>query len=116
MSIAGEVRRFGEEIRQRRQALGLTLEELAERTKLSPIYLGEVERGIRNRGPSLEVALKVARGFGVALGGLLGGIKELSAGGIEAGRLYEALPRPLKQPTLQMLRGLVKHSAPRPSG
>ena len=49
----------------------------------------------------------------MALADLLGGFNELSAGGIEAGRLFESLPSPLKQPTLTMLRMTVKHCAPR---
>ena len=112
MSIVGEVRQFGEEVRRRREALGMTLEELAERTTLSTIYLGEVERGNRKRGPSLEVALKIARGFNVALGDLLGGVKGLSAGGVEAGRLYETLPCRLQRAALHLLR----ECAPRAAG
>ncbi|NUQ73684.1 MAG: helix-turn-helix transcriptional regulator [Polyangiaceae bacterium] len=112
MSIAEEVRRFGEEVRQRREALGLSLEEMAERMHMSPLYLGEVERGTRKRGPSLDFALKIARGFGVELGDLLGGFKGLSARGIEAGRLFERLPSPLQQPTLHMLRAMAPHCAP----
>ena len=113
MSIARDVRRFGEEVRQRREARGLTLEMMAERLHVSPIYLGEVERGIRKRGPSLEFALKIARGFGVELGELLGGFMGLRAGGIEAGRLYEALPGRFKRPTVQLLRELAKQGHPR---
>jgi len=108
VSIAEEVRRFGEAVRQRREALGLTLEEMAERMHMSPIYLGEVERGIRKRGPSLDFALKIARGFGVELADLLGGFKGLSAGGIETGRLYESMPGRLKKATLNMLRVTVQ--------
>lgn len=111
MSAAAEVRQFGAEIRRRRTSLGLTLDELAERAELSTVYLGEVERGSRGRGPSLEVALKIARSLGVALGDLLGGVMELSAGGVEAGRLYDALPDAFKQSTLQVLRWLVRHCA-----
>ena len=113
MSVARDVRRFGEEVRQRREALGLTLEGMAERMGISPIYLGEVERGIRKRGPSLDFALKIAQGLGVALPDLLGGFNELSAGGLEAGRLFERLPSPLKQPMLTMLRMTAKHCVPR---
>jgi transcriptional regulator with XRE-family HTH domain len=105
------VRRFGEHVRQRREALGLTLEEMAERMHMSPIYLGEVERGIRKRGPSLDFALKIARGFGAELADLLGSFKGLSAGGIEAGRLYESMPGRLKRATLNMLRVMAKDCA-----
>jgi transcriptional regulator with XRE-family HTH domain len=108
VSIAEEVRRFGEEVRQRREALGLSLEEMAERMNMSPLYLGEVERGTRKRGPSLDFALKIARGFGVELADLLGGFKGLSAGGIEAGRLYESIPGRLKRATLNLLRVMAK--------
>jgi transcriptional regulator with XRE-family HTH domain len=113
VSIAEEVQRFGEAVRQCREALGLTLEEMAERMHMSPIYLGEVERGIRKRGPSLDFALKIARGFGVELADLLGGFKGLSAGGIEAARLYESMPGRLKKATLSMLRVMAKDCASR---
>jgi transcriptional regulator with XRE-family HTH domain len=104
----GAVQQFGEEVRRRRLALGLTLDELAARAKLSVHYLGEVERGHRPRSPSVGVVLSIAHALGVELGDLFGGYKGLSAGGLEAGRLYDALPSNLKSPALQTLRGLAK--------
>ena len=40
--------RFGSAVRDRREALGLTQEEFAERAGLHRTYLSDVERGTRN--------------------------------------------------------------------
>jgi transcriptional regulator with XRE-family HTH domain len=40
--------RFGDAIRRRREELGLTQEDLAERAKIHRTYLSDVERGTRN--------------------------------------------------------------------
>ena len=40
--------RFGDIVRQRREELGLTQEELAEMAKIHRTYLSDVERGSRN--------------------------------------------------------------------
>ncbi len=39
---------FGEAVRRRRQELGISQEELAERADLHRTYIGDVERGSRN--------------------------------------------------------------------
>jgi transcriptional regulator with XRE-family HTH domain len=54
---------FGKEVRRRREALGLTLEELAERAGLTPNYVGTVETG--KRDPSLSTVLALAKGLRV---------------------------------------------------
>lgn len=38
---------FGEYVKQRRESLGLTMRELAERVKISPAYLCDIEKGHR---------------------------------------------------------------------
>jgi transcriptional regulator with XRE-family HTH domain len=40
--------RFGDAVRARREGLGLTQEELAERAGIHRTYLSDVERGARN--------------------------------------------------------------------
>jgi transcriptional regulator with XRE-family HTH domain len=52
---------FGERVRSRRQALGLSQEGLADRCGLHWTFLGQVERGRRNI--SLHNILKVAAGL-----------------------------------------------------
>ena len=56
-------------VRQRRNALGLTLEQLAERCSLATDTVGKFERGYFS--PSLTTVEKLARGFGLTAGQLL---------------------------------------------
>ncbi len=45
----GDIReRFGDAVRDRREALGLTQEEFAERAGIHRTYLSDIERGTRN--------------------------------------------------------------------
>jgi transcriptional regulator with XRE-family HTH domain len=101
---------FGKEVRRRRRALGLTLEQLAERSELTPNYIGTVENG--RRDPSLSTVLALAKGLGVAPGELFGGIEQLTPLAMEAARLVEEQPPELQAALLQMLR-LVRRSARR---
>ena len=50
---------FGKEVRRRRKADGMTIEELAERAGLSTNYVGAVERG--DRDPSLSTVVALAK-------------------------------------------------------
>lgn len=56
-------RSFGEQIRARRKELGLSLEELAQRTGLTASFLSLVERDMSN--PSLESLRHIAEALGV---------------------------------------------------
>jgi transcriptional regulator with XRE-family HTH domain len=56
-------RSFGEQIRARRKELGLSLEELAQRTGLTASFLSLVERNMSN--PSLESLRHIAEALGV---------------------------------------------------
>jgi transcriptional regulator with XRE-family HTH domain len=53
---------FGKQVRERRLTMGLTQEELAEKTDLHTIYLNSVERGERNI--ALENIVALARALG----------------------------------------------------
>lgn len=62
-------RRFGLKVRERRNSLGLTQDELAAACELDRTYIGGVERGERN--VSLPNIHKIAKALGVAPGTLL---------------------------------------------
>lgn len=51
-------RRFGETVRELRQKLGISQEDLADRAGLHRTYISLLERGLRN--PSLTVISQVA--------------------------------------------------------
>ena len=57
--------RFGFAVRVRREELGLTQEELAERARIHRTYLSDVERGSRNL--SLVNIERLARALSVSL-------------------------------------------------
>ncbi len=97
---------FGKEVRRRREALGLTLEQLAERAGLTPNYVGTVETG--RRDPSLSTVLSLAKGLKVPAADLLGGLKDIGAIGVEAGRLVEAAPPEVQDAVLRLLRAVTR--------
>ena len=57
--------RFGLAIRQRRQELGISQEELSFRAGLHRTYISDIERGSRN--PSLENIEKLANALEVSV-------------------------------------------------
>lgn len=71
---------FGSGVRQRRQELGITLDQLAESSGVSSAALSRLERGILN--PSLRSALAIAKGLGCDLSEL---IQQESAEVVRAG-------------------------------
>lgn len=85
--IASQLEGFGREVRRRRQALGITLEDLARASGLTPNYLGSIELG--KRDPSLSTIGSIATGLRVSVGELLGGSSDLSPSGLEAALLYD---------------------------
>lgn len=52
---------LGADIRRRRMAAGMTLEQLAEHAKLTPNYIGTIENGWRD--PSLSTVEQLASGL-----------------------------------------------------
>lgn len=97
---------FGREIRRRRETLGLTLEQLAEASKLTPNYIGTIENG--KRDPSLSTVMALARGLRVAPAELFGGIQDLSPPATEAGLLFDGSPTDVQEAVLQILRTVSK--------
>lgn len=97
---------FGAVVRRRREALGFTLEQLAERAHLSPNYVGTIENG--KRDPSLSTILALAKALRVPPGDLLGGVDALGAEGVEAARLFEAAPADVQDAVLRLLRAVAR--------
>jgi transcriptional regulator with XRE-family HTH domain len=62
-------KRVGTNMRKAREALGLSQEELADRSGLHRTYISGVERGVRN--PTVTVLEKLARALKVLPGSLL---------------------------------------------
>jgi transcriptional regulator with XRE-family HTH domain len=97
---------FGREVRRRREALGLTLEQLAESSELTPNYIGTIENG--KRDPSLSTVLALARGLRVPPAELFGGLEDLTPAATEAGRLFDAAPPEVQEAVLQILRAVTR--------
>lgn len=64
---------FGLRVRQRRQELGLSQEELGQRAGLHSTYIGGIERGERNL--SFHNILKLAKALQADPGDLMRGLK-----------------------------------------
>jgi transcriptional regulator with XRE-family HTH domain len=77
---------LGAAIRAERVTAGLSLRDLAERTKVSNAYLSQIERGLHE--PSLSVLGAIARALDVPLEALLA-----RAGVLDAGQGGRALVR-----------------------
>jgi transcriptional regulator with XRE-family HTH domain len=93
---------LGREVRRRRRALGLTLEQLAERSGLTPNYIGTVEHG--QRDPSLSTVMALAKGLEVSASELLGGVADMSPAAMEAARLFDSVPPDVQSALLALLR------------
>lgn len=70
--LSEATREFGQRVRDRRHALGLSQEALAEGTALHWSYLGQVERGQANL--TLHNILKIAAALDVDPGELVTGL------------------------------------------
>lgn len=93
---------LGREVRRRRQALGLTLEQLAERSGLTPNYIGTVEHG--RRDPSLSTILALAKGLETSPADLFGRGPELTAAAVEVAQLFDAAPADVQGAVTVLLR------------
>jgi transcriptional regulator with XRE-family HTH domain len=63
--VERDLQRFGARVREERERLGLSQEELADRAGLHRTYLGGVERGERNLG--LLNVVRIARALDLPL-------------------------------------------------
>ena len=61
---------FGRAVRSLRTARDMTLRELAQKAKVQPGYLSEIEAG-KKKNPSLDVLTRLARALGVPVTELL---------------------------------------------
>jgi transcriptional regulator with XRE-family HTH domain len=101
-AIEAQIENFGREVRRRRQALGITLETLAQMSGLTPNYIGSVELG--KRDPSLSTIEGLASGLQMPVGELLGGTRELTPAGLEAALLYDATSPEIQAAVTSILR------------
>ena len=98
--------RFGHEVRRRREAQDMTLEELSERCGLTPNYIGTVENG--KRDPSLSTILALAQGIGMPAGEFFRGVPDLSAMACEAARLFDRSRPDLQEAIFKFLRAIAR--------
>jgi transcriptional regulator with XRE-family HTH domain len=89
----------------------LSLGALAQRSGLSPNFIGAVETGKQSRGPSLDAALRIAKGLGTNLPDLLGGYMSLTAEGMDAARVLAALPPRTRASLLTFLQVIEAESS-----
>jgi transcriptional regulator with XRE-family HTH domain len=65
MPISSISKQFGTAVRDRRMAVGMSQEKLAERAGLHPTYVSMIERGVRNA--TLDVSARIAKALKVEL-------------------------------------------------
>lgn len=93
---------FGREVRARRLVMAMTLDLLAERSGLTPNYIGGVETN--KRDPSLSTMRKIAKGLNVPLSSLFGPNPDLSSTAVEAAKAFDGAPDDLQGSILAILR------------
>lgn len=97
---------FGREVRRRREAAQMTLEDLANRSGLSPNYIGSIEIG--KRDPSLSTMAALAQALGAPLAELLGGVPQISEAAIQMGHIFDKATPEVRQGLLYILRSTSK--------
>ena len=63
---------LGANVRQQRDAKGLTQEQLAEKAGLDPTYISGIERGLRN--PGIKNVARLAKALGLTTAQLCKGV------------------------------------------
>jgi|SRR5688572_20768782 transcriptional regulator with XRE-family HTH domain len=97
---------FGQEVRRRRLALKLTLEDLAQASGLTPNYIGSIELG--KRDPSLSSIDALAKALRVPIGQLIGGSRELTPAGMEAASLFDESAPEVQAAISSILRAMAR--------
>lgn len=87
----------------------MTLEALAERSQLTPNYIGSIEIG--RRDPSLSTILALAKGFDVGPNEFFGTIPDLAPTSGEAAALFDQMPPEVQKAVLTFLHTV--HTRPR---
>jgi transcriptional regulator with XRE-family HTH domain len=59
---------FGQTVRARRKALGISQEKLAEKAELHHNYVGEIERG--EKAATIDTIVKIAKALNIRAGDL----------------------------------------------
>lgn len=99
--------KFGPEVRRRRKALGWTLEDLAERCKVTPHHLSAIETG--KSDPHLSTIVAIAKALGrLPPGQLLGATDDVSPAAMEVARLYDGAVDDVKDGVLKILRATAR--------
>jgi transcriptional regulator with XRE-family HTH domain len=98
--------KFGREIRRRREALGLTLAQFAERCGLTQNFIGTIENGYRD--PSLSTMLALAKGFGIPLGALVESVPGMSPAAVEMAKLLDDATEAIREAIMELLRSIGK--------
>lgn len=65
---------LGQNVRKRREALGLTQEMLSDKADLDQTYISGIERGLRN--PGIVNIVKLAKALGISAAELCKGVDE----------------------------------------
>lgn len=97
-------KRIGAEIRRLRREANLTLEQLSERSGLTPHFIGSIELG--QRDPSISTLKAIAGALGVPVGPLLGEQPPVSPKAIEMGRMFDKVPKTLQKGILMLLHAI----------
>jgi XRE family transcriptional regulator, fatty acid utilization regulator len=108
-ATANLIAQLGMKLRRRREALGLTLERLAEYSGVSPNYIGTIENG--RRDPGLSVIKALADGLDSSLSELFELPPKrtpLSPAALEVARLFCQVPEEMQTGVLMVLSALAK--------
>jgi transcriptional regulator with XRE-family HTH domain len=112
---------FGGTVRAKRKERGLTLEQLSERSNITPNYLGRVEN--EKVDPSLSIVLAIARALRASVAELTDGPrgeareqvrrarKSAAQEAREAAQLYARLPLDVQEVLLPALRVIAHRTA-----
>ena len=79
----------------------MTLVTLAERSGLTPNYIGTIEHGARD--PSLSTMLAIAKALRVPFPEFFGGSGEMSWSTVEAAQLFELAPPDIQEAIMALL-------------